>query len=82
MNRILYVSLTLLRSVSRNHWSIMLMKFRPLLGKMKKEGEGKNRMKGEGNITENKFLPGELSRSVQLKLLSPCGNTSFHIGTA
>ena len=53
------------------------MKFRPLLGKMKKEGGGKNRMKGEGNITEN--TTGELSRSVQLKLLSPRGNTSFHI---
>ena len=48
---------------------------------MKKEGGGgKNRMKGEGNITEN--TTGELSRSVQLKLLSPRGNTSFHIGTA
>ena len=80
MNRILNISLTLLRSVSRNHWSIMLKKFRPLLGKMKKEGGGKNRMKGEGNITEN--TTGELSRFVQLKLLSPRGNTSFNIGTA
>ena len=78
MNCILYVSLTILRSVSRNHWSIMLMEFRPQLGKMKKE-EGKNRMKGEGNIMEHKFLPGKLSCSVQLKLSSPCGNTTFHI---
>ena len=58
------------------------MTFRPLLGKMKKEGMGKEQSEREGNITENKFLPGELSRSVQLKLLSPRGNTSFHIGTA
>ena len=36
-------------------------------------------MKGEGNIMEHKFLPGELSCSVQLKLSSPCGNTTFHI---
>ena len=49
--------------------------YKPLIGKMKKE-EGKNRIKGEGNITENKFLPGELRYSgispAQFKLL-------FHI---